>query len=1311
MIGTRLGPYELVEEIGKGGMATVYRAYQPSMDRPVAVKVIQRTVADDATGLERFQREARLIAKLEHPHLLPVYDYNSAHDPPYIVMRFIKGGTLKDRLTTGPLPFHVIVSLTRQIATALDYAHRQGIIHRDLKPSNIMLDEEGNAFLTDFGIARLMVASSGGAGLTQTGLSMGTPGYMAPEQGMGQSNVGPAADLYSLAVMLFEMLTGGRPFEAETPMAVVLKHIQEPPPKASSRNAQVPVEVDGVLLRALAKKPEERFATAAELAQALSSALSAVITTTPISLRSASATVSVTVSGASSATPATPGKQRALAEQHKQVTVLYLDTAEFERMTYETAADDEEAREKLRPLWERINETLSQAGQGSTTVKRSDSALTLLWGVDNAREDDPERAIRAALALREATRSFAVEETLPLQMGLTTGTALLTPAADGTVTASGNVINLASRLPAAMPEGGLVLTNEIYRLVRGVFNVRPLPPLRVRGNKEALDVYQVLDAKPRAFRVTVRGVEGIETRMVGFEAELRQLQEALETALEDGETQWVTLLGEAGVGKSRMLYEFRKWREVRPETFYIFMGRATPEMMNQPYALWRDVFSFRCEIQDTDSPASVKAKMEKGIERFMGAGHTEHAHFIGHLIGFDFSDSPHLQGVLGNAQRFHDRAWRCFAEFFRAAARLEPDTMVVVTLEDLHWADDKSLDALSRLVTENPDERLMLASAARPALLERRPAWGQGQRAHTRVELRPLSKRDARKLVKEVLQKVTNLPDDLRDLIVERSEGNPFYVEELVKILIEDRVIVKGEETWEVQTGQLAAVRVPPTLTGVLQTRLDSLLPDERTVLQRAAVIGRIFWDSALAALQSADDMPIAVSDAVTGLLKRELIYPRDTSAVAGAREYIFGSSLLRDVAYDSALKRQQRAYHARVAEWLIETGGERASERQYTALIADHYERAGANEKAAEYLKHAGQQANQISALREAMSAFEHALNLLGEAASPAATTTRMVLLIWLGDLQVRLSDYARATEHLLAGLALAREARATKLAADALSALCLAAARRGNFADAQKHAEEAIGLAREAGDKPALALALRRRGVVAISQGDYDTVRRYHEDSLTLYREINDQDGIASCLNNLGVMSTNQGDYVVAARYYEESLTLARTLGDREAISRALHNRGEVARLQGQHAEAATYYEESLAICRELGTREIAVTNVLYLGDVALAQGNEAAARRYYHDGLVEAMEIGAVPRALQGLAGMAELAVKHHHYAHAAELLGLVLNHLACDSEVKMNAEPVMAALHSALPAHELQAALERGQGQTLEAVVKSVLAPAT
>jgi len=182
MIGKKLRAYEITEEIGSGGMATVFRAYQPSMDRHVAIKVIRSSILHDPALRERFQREARLIARLEHPHLLPVYDFDGEHDPPYIVMRYLEGGTLKQVQQKGRIPRDELLYILRQLAGALDYAHRQGVVHRDLKPSNVMIDREGNAFLTDFGIARAVGMDKD---LTGTGLMIGTPGYMAPEQAPG----------------------------------------------------------------------------------------------------------------------------------------------------------------------------------------------------------------------------------------------------------------------------------------------------------------------------------------------------------------------------------------------------------------------------------------------------------------------------------------------------------------------------------------------------------------------------------------------------------------------------------------------------------------------------------------------------------------------------------------------------------------------------------------------------------------------------------------------------------------------------------------------------------------------------------------------------------------------------------------------------------------------------------------------------------------------------------------------------------------------------------------------------------------------
>ncbi len=258
--GQQLGPYQIIQQIGKGGMATVYKAYHPSMDRYVALKVVSDQLIENTDMLKRFQQEARLIAKLEHPHILPVHDYGETDGVPYMVMRFLEAGTLKDRLTAGPLSLPEIDRIFSQLADALHYAHENGVIHRDIKPSNAMLDKRGDIFLTDFGIAKLLESS---AHMTATGAITGTPAYMSPEQAQGQK-ADQRSDVYSLGIVLYEMLVGRVPFEAETPLAVIFKQIQEPPPPLSVVRPDLPVEIEPVLLRALSKSREYRYASMEE---------------------------------------------------------------------------------------------------------------------------------------------------------------------------------------------------------------------------------------------------------------------------------------------------------------------------------------------------------------------------------------------------------------------------------------------------------------------------------------------------------------------------------------------------------------------------------------------------------------------------------------------------------------------------------------------------------------------------------------------------------------------------------------------------------------------------------------------------------------------------------------------------------------------------------------------------------------------------------------------------------------------------------------------------------------------------------------
>ena len=270
LTGKQLGPYRIVGPLGQGGMATVFRAFHPPTDRYVALKVLPREYSSDPSFLKRFHHEARILASLQHPHILAVHDFGEAEGYTFIVMPLVETGTLSDLLQGRPLTLEQIRTVITQIGSALDYAHKRGLLHRDVKPSNVLIDESGNCLLSDFGLAKIVTGSST---LTSMGAILGTPAYMSPEQGQGLT-LDARTDLYSLGVILYEMSTGLRPFDAETPMAVVVKHIHDALPPPRLLNPKLPAALETVILKALAKQPEDRYASVVDFIQALQTALS-----------------------------------------------------------------------------------------------------------------------------------------------------------------------------------------------------------------------------------------------------------------------------------------------------------------------------------------------------------------------------------------------------------------------------------------------------------------------------------------------------------------------------------------------------------------------------------------------------------------------------------------------------------------------------------------------------------------------------------------------------------------------------------------------------------------------------------------------------------------------------------------------------------------------------------------------------------------------------------------------------------------------------------------------------------------------------
>ena len=265
LIGKVVNGYEILSQVGQGGMATVFLARQRSMNRHVALKFLPNAFMNDAAYLQRFEREVRIVAQLEHRNIVPVYDFGEFEDQPYIAMRYMPAGSVEELLAAGRIPLRRVLSIVEQVASALDYAHQNGILHRDLKPSNILLDDGGGVFITDFGIARIL--GEGASNITTQGV-IGTPSYMSPEQARGEPLDG-RSDVYALGVMLFELITGRRPFESETPYSIAVMHVTMPPPSPRDVDPSVTAAVEAVILRSLHKQPDKRYATAGNLAAAL----------------------------------------------------------------------------------------------------------------------------------------------------------------------------------------------------------------------------------------------------------------------------------------------------------------------------------------------------------------------------------------------------------------------------------------------------------------------------------------------------------------------------------------------------------------------------------------------------------------------------------------------------------------------------------------------------------------------------------------------------------------------------------------------------------------------------------------------------------------------------------------------------------------------------------------------------------------------------------------------------------------------------------------------------------------------------------
>jgi len=864
-------------------------------------------------------------------------------------------------------------------------------------------------------------------------------------------------------------------------------------------------------------------------------------------------------------------------QQLKTATVLFMDVVGSTRLS--ERLDPEDTHAVMDSALERLT-AIVRAHQGRVLQYAGDSLLAV-FGADQALEDDAERAVRAGLAIvAEAAplaagfrSSFGLDD-FALRVGIHTGPVLLGGGIDAEGSIRGVTVNIAARMEQTAPAGALRISHETYRHVRGVFDVEPQAPIEIKGITGPARSYLVVRAKPRAFRMANRGLEGIETQMVGRDAELARVGEAFLGACEDKTLRQVTIVGEPGIGKSRLGLEFTHWLELRREPVRFFQGRPQPYGNNVPYGLLRDLLAWRFEILESDSQSVAQDKLAAGLGAVLGDRAAEYTALVGELIGFDYSADSHIASIASEARQIRDRAFHALAAYFRALHR-DSGTPIVLLLDDLHWADEGSLDFVNHLVARCGDLPLFLLCLTRSTLFERRPLWGSGRSDHLRIDLEPLSKRGTRELIEALLRRLETVPTALRDLLASSAEGNPYFVEELIGMLFDDGVIVTTSEPWRISADKLLDVRVPSTLAGVLQARIDSLPPAEKTALQQASVIGHVFWDEALQRIAP------AAPAALDSLTRRELAYGRETSAFEGTREFVFKHHVLHQVAYQGVLKQSRREQHRLTADWLVVRSGDRASE--YFGLIAEHYERAGDIANAVEYLRRAGEDAARSYVNAAALEYLGRALALVP--ADDAATRfalleTRRAVYSNTGRRREQAEDVA------------ALEQAAEQLGDDAFRAR--AAGTRaafallvGDYAGVAPAAARAVALAESAGVRAAALSARINWGRALQFQGDYSGAQEKIEGSLALARELGDRKVESAALGQLGILATQHGRYGVGRGYYEQALEVARAIGNRVLESGMINNLGEAEQLLGHYDAALDLFQAGRRVCAEIGQR----------------------------------------------------------------------------------------------------------------------------
>ncbi len=971
----------------------------------------------------------------------------------------------------------------------------------------------------------------------------------------------------------------------------------------------------------------------------------------------------------------------ALRGERKSVTVLLADVKGSTDLAEQLPV--EEWVEVMNRLFHVLENEIYRLG-GEVNQFRGDGLLAF-FGVSAAHEDDPERAVLAALALQEAATRYAAElqarrgVALQLRVGINTGEVIVTQVGDARQhsedTAMGRAVALAARMETAAQPGTILVAESTYRLAAARFEWLPLGAITVKGFSQPVTVYRPLARLP--WGGPTRGVAGLVSPLVGRDAERWALYSAL-ARVQAGRGGIVTLVGEAGLGKSRLVTETRG--QLPAEALTWVEGRCLSYGAADAFHLWRDVFRGLYTIPSGAAPAAVQEALRCGIaEMCQEEAEEVYACLASVLL---MPGEPDLESV-GEGSR-EETVWRLLPQqrifaaaeaALRAAALRRP---LVVVCEDLHWADPTSLALLEHLLALCERYPVLFLCVMRPDSEQRswqlRATIAEGYAArHTDLTLKALSPPETEALVGNLLR-VAILPAELRAHILDRAEGNPFYVEEIIRSLIDTGVIRFDAALgfWQLLQ-EPEEVTIPDTLQGVLRARMDRLPAEARRTLQVASVIGRLFPYAVLAAILPAEanvDRQLAVLEE-TGMLRERAREPE--------REFIFKHQLTQEAAYSGLLTAERRALHREVALALKALFPDRVW--GHAGILAHHWQAAGEPNRAIPHLMRAGSAAAGRAAHAEAEAYLRRALVLAQEAGLMLAEADAHSRLAFVTRMQGRYAEAARSLER---ALEIYHRFSNRRREAGLWGSLGLLSLRRGDFEAAHIQATHALELTRLVHDRHGEPLALRNLGGVCADRGELEVALAYFQEALALERLQESAAGASLSLTGLADVWRRLGDFEAARQAVLQAAQLRteeRYDGDVWAAlvsSWLFHELGE-------DAEAHRHARFALRRAQERGDRGAEGDARMALGSALLGLGRVLEARISFEAAFELRTALGEAHLLAEPCAGLLQLALQRHEGAAGWAAERAALNeHLARFPEQRGTVRPLApyAVLSAAL-----------------------------